>query len=307
MPVFQSFKAVKPRRISRLVHPQLFLNLPRGAFVNVHLFRSFLGLAVACGLAASAAAQTASPIQCSKRPLGLPLAGKTCLSGSDVHSQSFDACKANFLPTITANLSEGKPFSGRGLNEVDPARIYFTSAYAPRVYFLHESACDDHALGVTIGPAAAPTSGPAAGTNYTIFPSVHSCKSTVCSSGSGVRSASEPLSPGDFVQLPKVDAGQQLAFFLMSQLDDHDQPAKIHYNCDSDDDDDEDDDDDDDDDDKDGCRHLVAFFPDDGKYVVFGFEDSPNCGDGDHNDVMFAVDIGAANAAALQTAAFLPR
>ena len=267
--------------------------------MNVQLFRSFLGLAVACGLAASAAAQTASPIQCSRRPLGLPLAGKTCLGGSDAQSQSFEACKPNILQAIAANHSEGKPSSGEGLNEVDPARIFFSSAYAPRVYFLHESASDDNALGVTIGPAAAPTSGPAAGTNYTIFPHVHSCNSNAGSSGSGVRSASEPLSPGDFVQLPTVNAGEQLAFFLMSQLDDNDHPANVHYNCNSNDDDD--------DDDNDSCRHLVAFFPDNGQYVVFGFENSPNCGDGDHNDVMFAVDIGAANAAALRNAAFMPR
>lgn len=267
--------------------------------MNVQLFRSFLGLAVACGLAASAAAQTASPIQASGRPLGLPVAGKTCLGGSDALSQSFEASKPNFLQTISASMPDGNSFNPAGLNEVDPARIFFAHDYAPRVYFLHETACDDNALGVTIGQAAAPVAGPAEGTNYTIFPSVHSSHSPVCSSGSGVRSASEPLSPGDFVQLPNVSAGQQLAFFLMSQLDANNQPGNIHYNCDSDDDDDNAA--------NNSCRHLVAFFPDNGQFVIFGFENSPNCGDGDHNDVMFAVDIGAANAAALRNAASMPR
>lgn len=261
--------------------------------MNIERIQSVLALAVTFGFAASASAQTVSPYQSSLRPLGLTVVGKTYLDGTDSLSQSFDASKAGFLQTITSKLPEGKVFTGAGLNRLDPTRLYFNFAYAPRVYYIYEGACYNNALGVTIATVSAPTSKPVTGMNYTIFPFVHSSISPVCASGSGVRSAKEPLMAGDFVQLPTINAGQQLAFFIMAEMDSSGKPTNVFYNGNATN--------------ADNFQHLIAFFPDNSQYIIIGFEDMYNGGDQDCNDLMFVVDIGVNNAAALRNPSNMPK
>ncbi|HEX5446461.1 MAG TPA: DUF4114 domain-containing protein [Pirellulales bacterium] len=253
----------------------------------------FAALLCLNGLALSASAQTLSPFQPANRPLGLPLVGPTYLDGSDAASQSFDNYKQSFLDTITANLPEAVAFSGESLNQLDPTRLYFMFDYAPRVYYIYEGACYDNALGVTIATVSAPTNKPTTGTSYTVFPFGHSSISPACASGSGKRSKSEPLLPGDFVQLPLVTAGQQLAFFLMANMDSHSNPADVYYNGNSNN--------------PDNFQHLVCFFPSESQYLIIGFEDMLNGGDRDCNDLMFVVDIGPNNAALLRSPILLPQ
>lgn len=255
--------------------------------------RLFLALAIVNGLAASASAQTVSLFQVPLRPLNLPLIGKTLLSGSDAASLTFESVKPVFLDKITSTLPEGVRFTGASVNQLDPTRLYFNSDYAPRIYFLYEGACYDNALGVTIAPASTPSSQPTAGANYIVFPLVHSSIGPACSSGLGVRSKREPLLAGDFVQLPTVNAGQQLAFFIMSQMDVAGNPANVFYNGAANN--------------ADKFQHLIAFFPDNSQYMIIGFEDMSKGGDKDCNDLVFAVDIGPNNAAALRNASVLPR
>jgi hypothetical protein len=255
--------------------------------------RLLFGWAVVNLLAATAWAQTLSPIQPAQRPLGLTLVGKTYLDGSDSASAAFDTSKQSFLNIITTNLPEHVAFTGAYLNRLDPTRLYFTFSYAPRIYYIYEGACYDNALGVTIATVSAPTSKPTTGTSSTVFPFGHSSISPVCSSGSGKRSASEPLLAGDFVQLPTVNAGQQLAFFLMANMDSKGNPADVYYNGDSNN--------------PDGFQHLISFFPDNSQFLIIGFEDMYDGGDKDCNDLMFAVDIGPNNAAALRNTASLPK
>ncbi len=261
--------------------------------MNTRRFQLFVALAIVSGLGAPASAQTVSLFQVQLRPLNLPLIGKTFLSGSDAASQTFESVKHVFLDKITSTLPEGVRFTGASLNRLDPTRLYFNFAYAPRIYFLYEGACYDNALGVTIAPASTPTSRPTAGLNYIVFPLVHSSIGPACSSGSGVRAKREPLLAGDYVQLPTVNAGQQLAFFIMSQMDAAGNPANVFYNGAANN--------------ADKFQHLIAFFPDNSQYMIIGFEDMFKGGDKDCNDLMFAVDIGANNAAALRTAAAMPR
>lgn len=251
--------------------------------------------AVLClnGLALSAAAQTLSPFQPANRPLALPLVGPTYLDGSDAASQAFDNYKQSFLNTITTNLPEAVAFSGESLNQLDPTRLYFMFDYAPRVYYIYEGACYDNALGVTIATVSAPTNKPTTGASYTVFPFGHSSLSPVCASGSGKRSKNEPLLPGDFVQLPTVKAGQQLAFFLMANMDSHSNPADVYYNGNSNN--------------PDNFQHLVCFFPSESQYLIIGFEDMLNGGDRDCNDLMFVVDIGPQNAMLLRLPTALPQ
>ena len=49
----------------------------------------------------------------------------------------------------------------------------------------------------------------------------------------------------------------------------------------------------------DGINHVVSFAAVDGSYLVIGFEDLFGGGDEDFNDLLFAIDIGAVNVAAL--------
>lgn len=250
-------------------------------------------LAVIClnGLAATASAQTLIKPQPANLPLGYSLIGPTYAVGSDSVSQAFDANYGlSYLNIIANDLPEGVAFTGAGLNRLDPKRLYFLFDYAPRVYFAHDGAGYINALGVTIGNASAPTDNPSAGTNYTVFPYVN------CD-GTGKRSTQSPLLLGDFVQLPTVKAGQQLAFFLMAELTGKSlTPTNVWYNGDSNNVDD--------------FQHMICFFPDNSQYLIIGFEDmshnDPACDD-DCNDMMFVVDIGPNNAAALRAPSSMPK
>ena len=239
--------------------------------MSTHRFRWSLWLALLNCLSSTASAQKLSPFQPPQRPLGLPLMGKTYLAGSDGRSQHFDASKQSFLSIITSHLPEHVAYTGAGLNKLDPTRLYFTSAYAPRVYYIYAGTCYDNALGVTIATASEPTAKPVTGDSYTVFPFCHSSIGPFCCSGAGKRSASEPLLAGDFVELPTIKAGQQLAFFLMADMDRNANPADVYYNGKANN--------------VDGYQHLVAFFPDDSQYLIIGFEDMYDCGgDGRERD-----------------------
>jgi hypothetical protein len=262
--------------------------------MKTRLVRSALSLACLQLLAVSASAQTFSSYQPSNRPLGLPLVGKTYLAGTDSTSGTFDSTYlTNYVNYIKAELPEHVAFTGASLNQLDPTRLYFQFAYAPRIYYVYEGACYNNALGVTIATVSAPTATPATGTSYTVFPFVHSSISPVCCTGSGKRSSSEPLMAGDFVELPTVNAGQQLAFFIMAEMDGSSNPANVFYDGSANNSDD--------------YPHMIAFFPDSSQYMIIGFEDMLNGGDKDCNDLMFVVDVGPNNAAALRDASSLPK
>ena len=103
----------------------------------------------------------------------------------------------------------------------------------------------------------------------------------------------EPLMVGDWVQLPMVTAGQQLAFFIMSNMNSNSVPAHVFYNGTANN--------------PDNFQHMIAFFPDDSQYIIIGFEDMYNGGDKDCNDLMFVVDVGPLNAQILRDPSTLPR
>jgi hypothetical protein len=234
-----------------------------------------------------------SPVQSSLRPLGLPVIGDVQLKNTDNAAKSFEKVKGQYLSYCKKMLPEGEVFTGAGLNQLDPQRLYFLFDYAPRVYFLAEGACYMDALGATIATVSAPSSGVLKGNTFTIFPNSHSSISDVCASNSGTRSQGEPLLAGDFVQLPTVKAGQQLAFFLMAQMDASGNPDYVYYNGSSNN--------------PDKFQHLIAFFPDNSQYMIIGFEDMYNGGDKDCNDVLFVVDVGPMNAQLLRNPNTLPK
>ncbi len=261
--------------------------------MKTHRTRILLGLGLLAGLAAIAVASTNSPYQATDRPLNLPITAKVQLAGSDSTSTAFEGVKAGYLQYVAKMLPEGVAFTGAGLNTLDPQRLYFMFDYAPRVYYIYEGACYTNALGATIATTATPTNTPLTGNKFDIFPNTHSSISYVCSSGSGVRSQSEPLMAGDFVQLPTVKAGQQLQFFLMANLDSNSVPQATYYNGTTTN--------------PDNFQHMIAFFPDNSQYMIIGFEDMYGGGDKDCNDVVYVVDIGPNNAALLRNPNTLPK
>ncbi len=260
-----------------------------------HRAKLLCGLGLVTCLTATALAGTFSPIQSKDRPLGYPITAKVELAGSDAVSAAFQTTyEPGYLAYVKKLLPETVAFTGNGLHQLDPQRLYFLFDYAPRVYFLYEGACYTNALGATIATVATPTNTPLTGNTFDIFPNTHCSLSWICASGSGVRSTSEPLLPGDFVQLPTVTAGQQLQFFIMANLNRSGQPADVYYNGTTTN--------------RDKFQHMIAFFPDNSsQYIIIAFEDMYGGGDRDCNDVVYVVDIGPNNAALWRNPNGLPR
>lgn len=271
------------------------------------------GLVVVAGFTATLVAGTYSSIQSTLRPLSLTIADKVQVAGSDSTSAAFETVKTGYINYCSTMLPEGVAFTGSGLYQLDPQRLYFLFDYAPRVYFIKDGACYTNALGATIATMSAPSSSILTGNTFTIFPSA-SCGMGVCGSGNNVRSAEEPLLYGDYVQLPTVKAGQQLSFFLMANLTITNNsvqsskrkgkittsgnastatPESVYYNGT--------------DNNPDAFQHMIAFFPDNSQYVIIGFEDMYGGGDKDCNDVMFVVDVGPMNALMWRDASSLPK
>jgi hypothetical protein len=261
-----------------------------------YLAGSLIALAIAGCLASTASAATPTYVtsttgtlslfQTTTIPMGNQFVSKTYLAATDTTSAAFQLLQPTYTNYILSNLKEGVAFTGAGLNQLDPTRLYFWFTYAPRCYFIYGYAGFIDGFGVTIATVSAPTSSEVQGTNLT-------CMSDVHWNGSVARTSTYPVLPGDYVQLPTVNAGQQLAFFCYSNESSNGTPANIWYNGASNN--------------SDNFQHMIAFFPDNSQYIIIGFEDYPGGGDQDCNDVMFVVDIGANNAAALRQANTLPK
>jgi hypothetical protein len=265
--------------------------------MNTRLLRSLLASVIASCLASSAYATTptylttassasVSSFQTTTIPLGYSFASKTYLKSSDTLSTAFQALQPTYTNYILANLQEGVKFTGEGINTLDPRKLYFLFPYAPRCYFIYGYASFIDGFGATIATVGAPTSSILTGNTFT-------CMSDVHWNGSTTRSSTYPVLPGDFVQLPTVTAGQQLAFFCYSNESSNGTPANVWYNGTTNN--------------SDGFQHMIAFFPDNSQYIIIGFEDYPGGGDQDCNDVMFVVDVGPNNAAAWRNGNSFPK
>jgi hypothetical protein len=168
--------------------------------MNILRLKTLLGFGLIVSLAAIGVASTPSPIQPLNRPLGLSLIAQTQIAASDTQSASFQTYAPGYVSYIKQMLPEGVAFTGGGLYQLDPQRLYFLFDYAPRVYYIYEGACYNNALGATIASASSPTNSILTGNTFTILPFVHSSIAPVCATGTGLRSATEPLMLGDWVQ-----------------------------------------------------------------------------------------------------------
>lgn len=221
---------------------------------------------------------TYSPVQSPARPFGLDIVDQVGLAGSDSASADF---LNNTLPTmqqlIDENLREtvavNDPSQTDGLIALDPNALTLSVAADVRVYFVGEGAGYHNSLGFNTGGGGIDTGDP-----LLIFPDASSPNSYL-SSGSGTRTTSQPLFPGDFVELGSMDAGTHLDFSLIANganggtnLFSTDTALN-----------------------PDGIDHVVAFAQVDNPYLLIGFEDLLGGGDEDYNDLLFAVYFGEQN------------
>jgi hypothetical protein len=215
-----------------------------------------------------------SPVQSPARPLGMSTVGPVYLSGSDARSKSFNSIQLpEFQQIINVNLQERVKFTAVSGFKLDASRLFLKNASDAtiRVYFIAEGAAYHNTLAYSFS-LAGDKSGPA--NPKLIFPDV---------SAGTKRTSTEPLQPGDFVDLGMGAAGTQIDFFLVSDGVNGGK-TKLFNNPKLN---------------SDGLQHVVAFLLPSTRFILIGFEDIVGGGDLDYNDALFAVDIGEENAAYL--------
>ena len=226
---------------------------------------------------------TVSPVQSPADPMKLPLAGQVMAAGSDASSQAFDA---NVLPGalafIKANLPEGKNNSQSPVvAKVDPSKLVLATADNLTATFVYEGAGYHNTLGLNTTGL-----GTKSGNPEIIFPDVSSTDGFDAQGSQGTRTPSEPLLPGDFVNLGNYAAGTSLDFFLIANGANGGSSVYNSTSAASN---------------PDGLNHVGMFSPTmfaipqlNSPYVFVSFEDLLGGGDKDYNDVIFAFNVGTA-------------
>ena len=223
---------------------------------------------------------TKAPVQSSERPFDLNIAGPVQVGGSDKASKEFMKGDLQKLTEfVNTKLNEKAPVNDATML-LNPEKLFLKNASDVRVYFVGEGAGFQNSLGYNTDGG-----GVTSGNPELIFPNATSqVNSMDPKSASGAkRTSSEPLLPGDFVELGTVKGGTKLDFFLIANgalggKDVFSTDQSVN---------------------PDAINHVVAFSGLSGSYLLIGFEDLLKGGDRDFNDVLIAVEIGAANLAAL--------
>lgn len=222
-----------------------------------------------------------SPIQSFARPFGLDIAGPVMRAASDESSALF---QSDVLPSmnswINTNLGENVSINDTTSIALDPSKLKLCTESEARVYFVGEGAGYKNTLGFNTQG-----SGISSGDPQLIFPDATSRVSSYDPGPGNSQSRSRwyPLYPGDFVDIGTLEADTQLDFFLIANGA---RGGTMTYSTDISTN-------------PDGIDHVVAYAMPSSPYLLVGFEDLYGGGDRDFNDLLFAVDIGAANVAAL--------
>ena len=158
---------------------------------------------------------TVSPVQANVDPLGLPLAGQVMTAGSDPAGATFDQTTlSQALAFIQANLPDGVNKTGDAkVFSVDPAKLALATTENLQAYFVSESAGYNNSLGFNTTGV-----GVSSGNPELIFPNASSPEDfnpNAADNYSGP-TVSQPLEPGDFVNLGTYAKGTPLNFFLIS-------------------------------------------------------------------------------------------
>jgi hypothetical protein len=233
-----------------------------------------------------------SPVQASQRPLGFDILAPVQAAGSDQTASQF---RSGTLPTMIQLGAErfNKENIAARFSELalDPERLKVEESTPIRVYFVGENAGLQNSLGVSLDPPGQSRANP-----RLIFPNT-STNTNLVESSNRIRAAGgkiddaahgppttdEPVVPGDFVDLGRIEAGTTLNFFLVS--DGARKGTKIFWpdpgaNADK-------------------VQHMVAIALPDSPYLILSFEDLPGGGDRDYSDCVFAVSLSHYNVQAL--------
>lgn len=224
---------------------------------------------------------TETKVQSAARPFGLDIVGPVYQAGSDESSKDF---LVNTLPQMEKllddKLGESLSLKDAKAYSLDPTKLLLSTDSVVRVYFVGEGAGYLNSLGFNVLEKPATKETPLlTETAQLIFPNASSEVSSLGSTKNPQRTEKSPLLPGDFAELGKFASGSILDFFLIANGAAGGKTTFVappERN-------------------EDGLQHLVAFAMPDSPYLLLGFEDLTGGGDRDFNDVLFAVDIGAAN------------
>jgi len=239
-------------------------------------------------MASDLAAQTAaggvvSPVQSKADPMKLSIVGPVMAAGSDAASAQFQTVLPGmqqfiktYLPEAKNNLNSPLAFS------IDPSKLTLATKSDVRVYFAYEGAGYHNTIGFNTTGV-----GVSSGDPKIIFPDASSSLG-YGGSGTGVRSTSDPLLPGDFVNLGAFSGGTKLDFFLIANGANGGSSVFSTTGSAN----------------PDRINHVASFTPSfwgvaNSPYLFISYEDLLGGGDKDFNDVIIALDIGAANVAAL--------
>jgi hypothetical protein len=229
-----------------------------------------------------------APVQSGVRPFGLAIADNVKLAGSDAASAAF---MSGVMPVISNlinfNLRETVPVSNASARMLDPSQLRFATDSSVRIYFVGEGAGYHNSLAFNFYAPGMNTSAQAASRNVItensklIFPDASSAVSSYDPASKAVRTLTNPLLPGDFVDLGKFSAGGRLDLALIANGANGGKDVFVASPARNDD----------------HLTHVISFALKNSPYLIAAFEDLRGGGDRDYNDVIVAIDIGRANVA----------
>ena len=162
-------------------------------------------------LAPNASAQVVSPVQSSADPMKLSITGPVMAAGTDASSAKFQTMLPGMLNFVKTYIPETHNNLGSPLAfTIDPSKLTLSTKSDVRMYFAYEGAGYQNTIGFNTTGV-----GVSSGNPQIIFPNASS-NLGYGGNGSSVRTASNPLLPGDFVNLGTFNAGTKLDFFLIA-------------------------------------------------------------------------------------------
>ncbi len=236
-----------------------------------------LTAAMCATLAAAHAQGTPSAVQATDDPLNLNIVGPVMQAGSDAAAANFQSTTlASGLNFVAANLPEGANNSGNpALLSIDPSKITLATSVNLQAYFVSQGGDYSSTLGFNTTGV-----GVSSGNPQIIFPDVASQEDFNPNPANtyGAVTPSQPLLPGDFVNMGTYAAGTKLDFFLIADGANGGSPVYNSAGAAAN---------------PDGFNHVAAFTTSaNSPYLFLAFEDLPNGGDQDYNDDVIAINLG---------------
>ncbi len=227
--------------------------------------------------------RTLSPAQSQAQPYGLDIVSPVYTAGSDARALDF---QTNVLPDTQSYLDQSFAATAAAnpstLVSLNPESLRLATDYDARVYFVGEPTSSHSSLGFrTLDIATGAISD-----TQLIFPDASTLVQHYDGSYGGLtRTTWEPLIPGDFVELGTLQAGQRLDFVLFADAVNGGTTewwTQANLNIG-------------------GLQHAVIYARPNSPYLMIGFEETSASG-GDFIDLVYAIDIGLENVAALLAA-----